>query len=135
MESKRKSRKVPKVRKAQTPPLTTQELSGEQLIRRNGEMVEELLASEVWREIVSPLFHEAIAGVSGRYTNGRFHHGDLTRRSTNLDFLSGYQKGLMDLHNYIRDFVDAKDKLVKDKKAEAKAAAQPMINPFLEDAE
>lgn len=96
-------------------------------------MVEELLASEVWREIVSPLFHEAIAGVSGRFTNGRFHHGDLTRRRENLDFLSGYQKGLMDVHNYIQDFVDVKDKLVKDKKAEAKAANAPMINPFMED--
>lgn len=96
-------------------------------------MVEELLASEVWREIVMPLFHESVASVSGRYTNGRFHHGDLTRRNTNLDFLSGYQKGLMDLHNYIQDFVAAKDKLVKDKKAEAKAANAPMINPFLED--
>lgn len=121
-----------------TPQSTTQEVSGEQLIRRNGEMVEELLASEVWREIVSPLFHEAIAGVSGRFTNGRFHHGDLTRGSANrqstpVEFLAGYQKGLMDVHNYIRDFVDAKDKLIASKKAEAKAAAQPMINPFMED--
>ena len=96
-------------------------------------MVQALLSSEVWGEIVLPLFQECVASVSGRYTNGRFHHGDLTRGSSDRDFLAGYQKGLMDLHNYLQDFVAAKDKLASDKKAEVKARSAPIINPFLED--
>lgn len=71
--------------------------------------------------------------MSGRFTNGRFHHGDLTRSDEGRDFLAGYQKGLMDLNNRIQDFVAAKDNLIKTKKNEALAAKQPMVNPFMED--
>lgn len=117
-----------------TQPKTTElPRDGESLIRRNGEMVEELYQTEAWREIVLPLLQEGVASVSGRFTNGRFHHGDLTRSNEGRDFLAGYQKGLMDLNNRIHDFVAAKDNLIKSKKEEALAAKQPMVNPFMED--
>lgn len=122
----------------QAPHKTTEGLSSEQLIRINGELVEAFLSSEVYKEIIKPLIEEGIASVSGRFTNGRFHHGDLTRGCSNrqsvpVEFLAGYQKGLMDLSNYIRDFVDAKDNLDKQKKMRATEDNSPMINPFMED--
>lgn len=119
----------------QAPPRITQGASADELVRANGDLVEALLTSEVWGEIVFPLLSEGVASVSGRYTNGRFHHGDLTRSETNRDFLAGYQKGLMDLSNRLSDFVEAKKKLALKKKAEAASESAPMINPFLEDAE
>ena len=133
MESKRKTRKVHKAKKALPQPQITEELEGEKLIKRNGELVEEMLETEAWREIVLPVLNESIASVSGRYTNGRWHHGDLTRTDNERNFLAGYQKGLMDLNNRLLDFVDAKNSLLKRRKEEALAERSPMINPFLEE--
>lgn len=116
-----------------TPPPTTKEQSVEELIRHNGELVEALLASEGWKEVVLPLIQESVSSVSGRYTSGYYYDGEFTRGGKSLDYLSGYQKALMELNNRILDFVKAKDNLVIKKKAEAKEANAPMINPFLED--
>lgn len=96
-------------------------------------MVEELLSSQVWCEVVQPLLQESIHSVSGRYTNGRYYDGEFTRGGKSLDFLSGYQKALMELNNRLDDFVKAKDKLALDKKAKVASENQPIINPFMED--
>lgn len=116
---------------AQPPTIKAQ---GEHLTRRNGKLVEALLESEVWRDILLPLIQEQIAGVSGRFTNGRYFHGDLTRLPIGSgDFLSGYQKALMDFNNGIQDFILAKDKLLLERAKEEDGKKQPFINPFLED--
>ena len=109
----------------------------EQLIRENGELVEQLFQSEVWQTIVMPTFEEAIAGVSGRKTNGRYYHGELTRGggAPNPVFLAGYQKGLMDLWNHLHDFVQAKEKLEAKIKAEKLNSQEKLINPFVEDSD
>ena len=106
----------------------------ESQIRHNGELVEALYASEVYEEILFPLLSEGIASVSGRLTNGRYHHGDLTRSETGRGpFLAGYQKALMDYHNYLHDFVLAKDKLTQTKKQEEADKKAPIYNPFMEE--
>jgi len=80
------------------------------------------------------LIAEGIASVSGRLTNGRYHHGDLTRtESTRQNFLSGYQKALMDFNNYLNDFVVAKNNLAKMKMSEDAAKKAPLYNPFMEE--
>lgn len=131
---------MPKVKKAQPQEAKSQSAPAEprtatEQIRHNGELVETLLSSEAWQEIVAPLFEEHIAGVSGRKTNGRYHHGSLTREISkdNALMYAGYQKGLMDVWNHIHDFVDAKNNLVVMGKLEAKLAAAPYINPFMEE--
>lgn len=133
MESKRKKRKVHKAAEAQAQPQTIR-VQGEHLIRRNGKLVEALLESEVWRDILLPLLQEQVAGVSGRYSNGRYHHGELTRLPLGSgDFLAGYQKALMDFNNGVQDFVLAKDRLLLERAKEEDSKKQPYVNPFLED--
>ena len=122
--------KSPKVDKPELKPT-----SAEALIRRNGELVEELFASKPWQEIVQPLFEESIAGVSGRLTNGRYYHGTLTRDwtgNTSL-FVAGYQKSLMDFWNHLHDFILEKDKLNLQKKLDIAEKKAPLYNPFLEE--
>lgn len=78
-----------------------------------------------------------IAGVSGRFTNGRFYHGTLTRdiEKGQGGFLSGYQRALMDFSNNLQDFVDVRNKHAEKKKAEEFDKKAPMYNPFMEDVE
>ena len=128
-------------------PLATQELkkspkqdnlkptSADALIRYNGELVEQLLSSKAWEEIVLPLLQESIAGVSGRYTNGRYWHGGLTTKwdGTNSIFYAAYQKALMDFNNNLHDFILAKNKLEQDKKNEVLDNKAPLYNPFMEE--
>ena len=137
MESKRKKRKVLKVPSGTPAPKESPKLpnTADALVQFNGVMVEEMLASEVWREIIRPLIEESIASVSGRFTRGRYHHGQFTRESPgkSLEFLSGYQSALAELNNNILDFVVAKDNLLAKKKEEVKDDNAPLYNPFLEE--
>lgn len=107
----------------------------EVLIRINGELVEQLFNSQPWTEIVMPLLHELIAGVCGRFTNGRFYHGEFTRNDSKKDFLAGYQKSLMDLYNNLQDFITAKNSLITRKKEEEAEKKSPLYNPFMADQE
>ena len=115
--------------------LPNQDNDTESLIRINGELIEELFLSKSWKEIVFPLLQESIAGVSGRYTNGRYWHGSLTTnwKDNNSLFVAGYQKALMDFNNNLHDFIVAKDKLFLSKKEEILAKEAPLYNPFLEE--
>lgn len=88
------------------------------------------MESEAWTEIIHPLFIEMVAGVSGRFTNGRFHHGTFAS-SQDGRYLAGYQRGITDLYNYLRDFIDARDKMMERKRDENKQ--QPYYNPFMEE--
>jgi len=109
--------------------------SPEALIRYNGNLVEELFNSKPWQEIAFPLLQESIAGVSGRFTNGRYWHGTLTSnwKGENPLFVAGYQKALMDFFNSLQDFIAAREKLSQKKKEEALDRKAPIYNPFLED--
>lgn len=80
-----------------------------------------------------PLIQESIAGVSGRFSNGRYWHGSLTTnwKDNNSLFVSGYQKALMDFYNHLDDFIKAKDKLIREKKD--KEVEGKLYNPFLEE--
>ncbi len=116
------------------PKSDKQPKSIEDLIRHNGELIEKLFQSEVWIEIVFPTLQEAIAGVSGRFTNGRYHHGSLTRDlSLNTPFLSGYQKALMDFYNHLNDFIVENNKLLLVKKQDRAEKEAPIYNPFMEE--
>lgn len=100
--------------------------------------MEEFLSSRVWTEIIEPLLAESIAGVSGRKTNGKYYHGDLTRSWTTTDShvlerMVGYQRALMDFSNRIISFVDAKKELEARNIAQKISKIEPFINPFLED--
>lgn len=109
--------------------------SAEALIKYNAELVEGLFSSQVWNEIVLPLIQESIAGVSGRYTNGRFYKGNFTKTQDNHGWLAGYQCALEEFNNNLRDFVDAKETLKANKKLEEAEKKAPMYNPFMEDQE
>jgi hypothetical protein len=105
--------------------------SAEALIKMNGELVEELFLSRPWTEIAMPLLQELIAGVSGRFTNGRYYHGSLTR---DLSLNTGlYQKALMDFYNHLQDFIDTKNKVMNAKKEEALDKKAEVYNPFMEE--
>lgn len=143
MAYKRKKRKVPKARSAaQKQAEEAKSFSrvdralpkdAESLIISNGNLVEELLGSDVWKNIVEPLFIERVASVSGRFTNGRWIHGSLTRSQTNSEYLSGYQRALMDIRNDIGDFVIERDRMKERKADEEFQKSQPIYNPFLEE--
>ena len=112
-----------------------QNKSAESLIRKNGELIEELFSSEPWLEIAFPLLSEMIAGASGRFTNGRFYKGSLTRDdgTISIEKLSGYQMALEDFYNSLDDFIKAKEKLKMDKRLEEIEKKAPVYNPFLEE--
>ena len=143
MESKRKTRKVRKaasVIPAPQPPVVSllksvdsKPLDPEILIRCNGELIDGLFHSDVWKEIVFPLLQESIAGVSGRFTNGRFYKGNLTGDRKSLEFLSGYQSALEEFHNHLHDFIVSRDKLISSRKAKEEEEKAPLINPFMEE--
>ena len=142
MESKRKERKVRKASSAipaqqKSDSQQPKPQSPEALIRHNGILVEQLFASEAWRDIAFPLLQESIAGVSGRFTNGRYWHGTLTTKwqGETLLFVSGYQKALMDFHNNLHDFIVAKNKQIEDRKKEEAEKKSPLVNPMMEDYE
>lgn len=129
MVSKRKKQQVPKV--PITPP--NKPNSPEALIRFNAELVETLFASPVWIEIVFPLLQESIASVSGRFTNGRFHQGTLTRSKENPDILRGYQLALEEFHNRLHDFILMRDKIKESKKQAEQEKTGKIFNPMMED--
>lgn len=126
------------VAKAQKPAqpkvrYVEQEKNAEQLIYQNGKMVEDLLLTTVWLNIIEPLLDETISSVSGRKTSGYYHHGSFTKLQDDPRFLQGYQKAGMDIYNRIKDFVRAKDNLKRVKDEAEKETMRPMFNPFLEE--
>ena len=135
----RKARRVtpaPKKSPVQPPPQPKgrDDRTAAQIIIHNGNLVENLFKSEEWRTIAQPLLEESIASVTGRKTNGRYYHGSFTKGHADGIgvYLSGYQCGLMDLHNRLLDFIDMKNitlKRLKDEKLDEKAV---MVNPFME---
>lgn len=148
MESKPKKRKVLKGSKAQAelpkPPKIAKvnlevtasknpSVSPEVLIEQNANLVESLFNSEAWKEIAFPLLQELIASVCGRFTNGRYYHGDFTRTENRKDFQSGYQRALMDFNNNLHDFILAKNKVLENKKKEQEESKAPIYNPFMEE--
>jgi hypothetical protein len=96
-------------------------------------MVEELVLSTVWLNIIEPLLDETISSVSGRKTSGYYHHGSFTKLQDDPRFLQGYQKAGMDIYNRIKDFIRAKENLRSRKEAEKVDGMQKMYNPFLEE--
>lgn len=106
----------------------------EALVIDNGNLVENLLNSQEWKQIAFPLLLEMVASVSGRYTNGRFYKGEFTKTSSmNLDRQSGYQTALEDFNNNLHDFIVARNNLLTKKKTDEADKQSPIINPFLED--
>ena len=91
--------------------------------------------SPVWKEVVMPVLQESIASVSGRFTNGRYWHGNLTSdwKDNNSLFVAAYQKALMDFHNNLHDFIVVRDKLITEQKQEELERQAPLVNPFLEE--
>lgn len=110
-----------------------QEKSAEQLIYQNGKLVEDLLLTSVWLNIIEPLLDETISSVSGRKTSGYYHHGSFTKLQDDPRFLQGYQKAGMDIYNRIKDFVRAKESLQREKLSNEIDKVQKMYNPFLEE--
>ena len=104
----------------------------EALVKFNGDLVESLIAHKGWH-IVEELIDEGIASVSGRKTNGYYYDGELTRGGKNKDYLSGYQEALSQLYNRVKDFILARDKMIKRKKDEEAMLKGEVYNPFLEE--
>ena len=137
MVSKPKKAKAHKVSSVATQerPKSPKPDNTESLIKRNGELVEELFASAPWQEIVMPLLSESIAGVSGRFTNGRYWHGTLTQKwdgNTSVA-MAFYQKALMEFYNHLHDFIVAKDDIQRRKKEAVLESRAAVVNPFMED--
>lgn len=126
-------RQVRKVRTTKQAQPKLKPTSPEALIKYNGELIEQLFSSDAWKEIAFPLLEESIASVSGRFTNGRFYQGSLTRTKQNRDELSGYQLALEEYYNRLTDFITEKEKLKEKKKTEQLDRVAPMYNPFLEE--
>lgn len=100
-------------------------------------MVEELFYSQPWREIAFPVLQEMIAGATGRFTNGRYYHGQLTQdwKGESPLIITGYQKSLMDFYNSLHDFIVKRDKVIADKKVALEEEKAPLVDPFMENAD
>lgn len=113
-----------------SPPPQDKPTDAEALIRFNGDLIESLISHQGWT-IVEDLIDEGIASVSGRKTNGYYYDGALTRGGKNKDYLSGYQEALSQLYNRVKDFIIARDKMIKRKKDEEAMVKGEVYNPFL----
>lgn len=96
--------------------------------------MESLLNHKGWT-IIEDLIDEGIASVVGRKTNGYYYSGELIRGGKNKDYLTGYQEALSQLYNRIKDFISARDKMIKRKKEEEEFENGEVFNPFLEKEE
>ena len=126
-------RKVTPVRKEQLKQ-QDKPSQAEALIKFNGDLIESLKTHQGW-SIVQELIEEGVASVVGRWTNGYYYDGELTRGGKNKDYLSGYQEALSQLSNRIQDFVIARNKMIERKKAEEQYEKGEVYNPFLEKEE
>lgn len=103
----------------------------------NGQLVEDLLKSEVWQEIIGPELHKLISSAgSYQMPDGRWLPGtgvlpgvqDSIRTHS-----SGYQCGLMDFSNNILAFVTEKNRALERKKKdnqETEELVQPMSEEY-----
>lgn len=105
------------------------------LIRYNAELVEELIESEVYRDILKPLIDEAVASVEGKQIEGKWFLGDFNRSDNpdRLQFLRGYSLALKEFNNRLLSFIEAKHELQRKKEEEKAEVRQPLVNPFLEE--
>jgi len=129
-------RKIQGSRKKLSPrKARAEERSRESLIKHNGELVEEFLASEVYLDIIKPVIDESIAGVDGKQVSNKWMFGEFNKSAniSRLQFLSGYSLALKELVNRIYSFVEAKYGLQAKKEEEKIEKHQPIVNPFLED--
>lgn len=104
---------------------------------RNAKLIEDLLASEVYRELVGPDIDEMVARISGGKRDGFFFAGDIEQRKCTPEdrtWLAGYQAALIELsmkwYQYIR-----KGKQVAGQMAQETNQQEPdqMETPLMED--
>ena len=101
----------------------------------NGQLVEELIRSEVWQEIVGPQLHDMISGSIGfQKKDGRWLQGHWAKSrlpDNERIFSAGYSSGLMEFSNSMLDFIREKDKVVQNRKS--RKQNQKMVRPMEEE--
>ena len=97
--------------------LTQNELKKNQAIR-NGKLVQELLMSEVWEDILEQEINEMILHITGFQSEaGNWVAGHDTKISATNDelrYYAGYKAALIELHTNILKYVDLAKKLEKE---------------------
>lgn len=111
-------------------------------IIRRGKIIEEVMSTKGWKELIEPVFDEMIESVIGRKRNGRWFSGHFvkSRKDEKKEFYIGYTSGIQELWNSIHNYVDAAEvtkKRIKERGEEEKQnkAQVPMINDESEEEE
>ena len=104
----------------------------------NGRLIEELIKSEVWQDIIGPHLHTMITSSIGtQLPDGRWMVGDWAVRSgdnTDKDYNAGYSSGLMEFSNFIVNSVREKDTVLENENVRKKEEDNSqLVNPMQEE--
>lgn len=110
----------------------TQQQVDAQLVRM-GRLVDEMLETRGWKEVVGPMLDQMIMDVVGAKMNGRWKLGALGGR--NIDNVTAqnlvwYRQALIEFHQYIYSYIDSAVQ-AKQRKKDGKTEAVyniPMID-------
>ncbi len=119
-------------------PLDLVDESFKHKIVQNGTLVEELVRSEVWQNIIGPEIHTMIGKVgsyqlpSGKWMAAHWAHP--TTSPTERTYDAGYMAGLIEFSNGILEFIDAKKRVVENRAKKLKDKKnETMVYPMQEE--
>ena len=112
----------------------------DQKLVENGEMVENMLKSDVWQEIVGPELYRRIVSAKGHQkSDGRWVIGTWAiTNATNdeMKYAAGYIGGLMEFSNSLLDFIKAKNDATNRLQALQNINDKnDLVDPMMEDYE
>ncbi len=105
----------------------------DRLLISNGGLIEKLITSPVWQEIIGPDLHTRIQRTLGHQKeDGRWVHGPWMINDKDR-FEAGKAAGLMDFSNSLIDYVNAKkDAIARLSKVETEKDKPDLIDPMME---
>lgn len=105
----------------------------EQVVIQNGKLIDELMRTRGWRQLVEPMFDEMISSVIGVKKNGRWLAGHFirSRKDEKKEFYIGYASALQEMWNSIQQYQFAAEIVRK----RAEEVSEKVIIPMVEDGE
>ena len=111
--------------------------SAEMHVLRLSALVEETLKTRGWKEVIEPLWDEAVAGVVGRKTNGIRYKGSFVkaRKDDKMVWYNGYLCALEDLWNSVIQFVKDGESIRAKVKERDEVRPEKLMVPLVDDVE
>jgi hypothetical protein len=102
-------------------------------------LLEELLKTEAWQDILGPHLYDSISSSIGRQSESGKWIPSLSQlpKATNDErcYAAGYAAGLMEFANFLVDTIESKNTILENKKneVEEEAKSSQLIHPMEEE--